>query len=127
MFLHANVFGREKGNKINLLAADKFLNANKTFNEIKRCVEKQNKQVVVSKNNLNTKEFEKILSQKPKVLLMYCHGGYVEGQKKVTQFSFENEDRPYLELNCDEKEVRMLLESYEHTLPDVIVLNTCHS
>ena len=68
-------------------------------------------------------EFEKILSQKPKVLFIFCHGT----NGKVTHFCFENEEQPYLEAPCDELRIKSLLNHFDNVLPEVIVLNTCHS
>ena len=132
IFAYANVFGKEDENK-NFVAfpQNEITNPDKMFETIVEAATPKGGQIgkalKIEKRILNWVSLVDILNESPRLLSIMCHGNH-KNKNGLSDFEFENNEKPYLSDNFDEVRLLECLQSRKRSYKiDVIVLSTCHS
>ena len=132
IFAYANVFGKEDENK-NFVAfpQNMITNPDKMFETIVEAATPKSGQIgkalKIEKRILNWVSLVDILDECPRLLSIMCHGKH-DCKSGLSEFAFENNEKPYLSDNFDEVRLLECLQSRKRSYKiDVIVLSTCHS
>lgn len=88
---------------------------------------KGGKALRIEKRVLNFLTFDTILEEGPKLLFIMCHG-QLNRRTGMSNFWFENEERPYLgDSYSEDRLVECLQRKGRNHGIQAIVLSTCHS
>ena len=116
----------EKFKKVFSANPQQQLQADIMYNQIIEVFDAQEKQYHVMRRHLDLRNLTQVLSKQPRVLILNCHGGQVQGATE-TYLSFEHSDNYTMRHVINEKELVKILEVWKNTNVHLVIISACHS